>query len=92
MPPLDRASWQIMRFIGLMQGYIFNLLYPYAKTLQEKMKIIQYSMSGYYLWSTPPEEMPREVVAKIMPIARLLFILTIYNISSWVVDTIRLFI
>ena len=75
-----------------MQGYIFNLLYPYAKTLQEKMKIIQYSMSGYYLWSTPPEEMPREVVAKIMPIARLLFILTIYNISSWVVDTIRLFI
>ena len=74
-----------------MQGYIFNLLYPYAKTLQEKMKIIQYSMSGYYLWSTPPEEMPREVVAKIMPIARILFILTIYNLTSGITDIIKLF-
>lgn len=86
MSKFDVWAWWFIRLSGLMQGYIFGLLYNRARTLQEKMKIIQYTMSGYYLWSTPPEDLPREVIAKMLPLARLMLLMTMYNLADTITE------
>ena len=62
----DRIAWGMVQVSGMLQGMIGNYLYRYAKTPAQKMKMIQISMSGFFLARSEPGDIPKEVGMKVL--------------------------
>ncbi len=85
---IDSAAWMLIRVCGLVQGKLASLLMPYAHDLQSKMKVIQWTESGLYLWNSTPESVPEIVYRKAIVQGRILLVIVVYDIIRFTLDLV----
>ncbi|KKL17233.1 hypothetical protein LCGC14_2487630 [marine sediment metagenome] len=85
---IDCVAWMLIRVCGLIQGKLASLLMPYAHDLQSKVKVIQWTESGLYLWNSTPESVPEAVYQKLIGQGRILLAIIVYDVVRLVLDLV----
>ncbi|KKL97138.1 hypothetical protein LCGC14_1837510 [marine sediment metagenome] len=88
MGTIDSVAWKLIRVCGLIQGKLASLLMPYAHDLQSKVKVIQWTESGLYLWNSTPDSVPEAVYRKLIVEGRILLVVLVYDVIRTVLDLI----
>lgn len=63
---IDYTAWQLIRFGALMQAIIAGALSRYAQSSEERMELFAAAISGYFIYGTPPEQLPLEAVQRLL--------------------------
>ncbi len=85
---IDSAAWMLIRVCGLIQGKLASLLMPYAHDLESKVKVIQWTESGLYLWNSTPQSIPEAVYRQLIGQGRILLVIILYDVIRTVLDLV----
>lgn len=65
---LDWLSWQVIRIAALLQAMIADLMLRFSNdtSLRSRIKLMQVAISGWHIWNSDPEGIPKEAGERLL--------------------------